>query len=207
MTTTPRRMALLGEVLDAYVTFQGEIEEFEICLKEEGVLARMAATHALCAVDRQARELNRELGLPISPEVFWPFTHTFSAGCSDLPAREAYLRAMAILLVEIEALDDDQVEREKDTVGAFLDECCVQGFGAVVEQASDLYEAYKIWCATRLDPILAPLTALAFGKDLKFRGLEFFKMLDAKYWRGVALVIPWKIRLKKAQAERDGAPA
>lgn len=99
-----------------------------------------------------------------------------------------------------------KVRREQDFVGAFLRECCWSGLGAGVQPASDIYDAYALWCSMREDGV-PPLCRYAFGKDLKWRGIERLRIEGTAYFRGVALTLDWVARLQKARSEAQGAPA
>jgi putative DNA primase/helicase len=54
---------------------------------------------------------------------------------------------------------------EEDTLGQFLEECCLQSEGASVK-AGQVYEHYKIWAQHNT---LKPMTGLAFGLEMKKR--------------------------------------
>jgi putative DNA primase/helicase len=56
---------------------------------------------------------------------------------------------------------------EEDTLGQFLQECCLQSEGASVK-AGQVYEHYKIWAQHNT---LKPMTGLAFGLEMKKRFL------------------------------------
>jgi putative DNA primase/helicase len=69
---------------------------------------------------------------------------------------------------------------EMDTLGSFLEECCVLREDVVVK-AGDLHEAYTVWSGDRT------LTKKALGLRLAERGFQPIKRRDGRWWKGVGL--------------------
>jgi putative DNA primase/helicase len=72
---------------------------------------------------------------------------------------------------------------EMDSVGRFIDECCVIN-PQVRVKAGDLYDAYKTWCTTTGEQAI---TLTAMGKRLDDKGYEK-RPSGGTVWRlGIAL--------------------
>ncbi len=74
---------------------------------------------------------------------------------------------------------------EMDLIGGFLDECCVQQENAHAE-ASDLYNAYRVWSGDKIT------TQTAFGRRLGERGFVRGRNTVTGHiiWRGIGLLDP-----------------
>jgi putative DNA primase/helicase len=73
---------------------------------------------------------------------------------------------------------------EMDTLGNFLDECCVVETRRRVA-AHELYEEYTRWCQDA--GVRYPLTKTTFGVRLKERGFRAKKSGNERLWRGLEL--------------------
>jgi putative DNA primase/helicase len=73
---------------------------------------------------------------------------------------------------------------EMDTLGDFLDECCVQIDAASVA-AGILYEAYKSWCERSGEHLMS---SKMLGRQLRERGFETKKTEQAALWQGLGLL-------------------
>lgn len=72
---------------------------------------------------------------------------------------------------------------ESDTLGAFLDECCVIDRLAQTS-ASDLYREFKRWAESGGEYVMSQT---AFGRKIDERGFEWYKSHGTKYRRGIRL--------------------
>ena len=71
---------------------------------------------------------------------------------------------------------------ENDSVGQFIDTCCIRDPKARVT-AKELYAGYEKWCqASSIDP----LPKSSFGKELKRQGLESIKARLGNGWIGLS---------------------
>jgi putative DNA primase/helicase len=75
-----------------------------------------------------------------------------------------------------------EYREEMDTLGAFIEECCVAGPGASVK-ATPLYEAYKAWCEQNGETYQKQKW---FGMRLTERGFERMKS-GVYWWHGIGL--------------------
>jgi len=73
---------------------------------------------------------------------------------------------------------------EMDTIGAFLEECCILT-PEVKARAGDLYDTYKAWSAASGE---YTLPQRSFGLRLTERGLERVKS-SGNYWKGIGIKI------------------
>jgi putative DNA primase/helicase len=75
---------------------------------------------------------------------------------------------------------------EMDSIGAFLDECCLEG-ERLQATAADLYAAYTTWCE---DSGEHPLSQKRFGMQLAERGMATDRCSYSrrKIWRGIGLL-------------------
>lgn len=73
---------------------------------------------------------------------------------------------------------------DMDTIGAFISECCILT-PEVKAKASDIYSAYKEWCATGGE---YALSQRSFGLRLTEKGLERVKS-SGNYWKGIGITL------------------
>lgn len=78
-----------------------------------------------------------------------------------------------------------EYRKESDTMGQFLDECCVLGDGHT-ESVKDLYREYKAWASEANLKIWSKRT---FGIKLSDRGFESSRTSTARRWRGLKLKV------------------
>jgi len=78
----------------------------------------------------------------------------------------------------------ESYKHEMDTLGNFLDECCVVGPKNRVT-AGELYDTYTSWCQDA--GVRYPLTKTAFGVRLKERGFRARKSGGERLWQGLEL--------------------
>jgi putative DNA primase/helicase len=74
---------------------------------------------------------------------------------------------------------------EMDTVGAFLDECCVRD-AETQTLAKRLYDTYKRWCDEHGE---TPMSKPDFGSRLAEKGFTPGRTKAGRYWRGLGLVV------------------
>lgn len=79
-----------------------------------------------------------------------------------------------------------EMRAEKDILGAFFDEVCVQGSGVGDTEKGALYAAYAEWCAQ--SGVRGVLPKNEFGSALEVRGLKSRKSGPSRYWCDLMLV-------------------
>lgn len=72
---------------------------------------------------------------------------------------------------------------EMDTVGQFLEDCCVTGRSAHAS-AADLYSSYESWCKDSGEFLM---TQRRFGGKLGERGFSQYRERGQRYWLGIGL--------------------
>ena len=84
------------------------------------------------------------------------------------------------------AIDTDykQYRSECDTVGGFIEDCCLPQRGAKAYTA-DLHAHYETWCVSNG---LTPLSRAMFGKTMGQKGYESFKESKQNVWKGITLI-------------------
>lgn len=78
----------------------------------------------------------------------------------------------------------DQYRRDSDTLGAFLEDCCMTGSEQYQEPATPLYDAYVRWCTAGGE---FQLTQTRFGNALEERGIHAVKRNGKKHRVGIRL--------------------
>lgn len=81
--------------------------------------------------------------------------------------------------------------REQDTIGDFLDDCCVMGAGLQVSNP-EMWKAYEQWASSNGE---RAMSATSFGKRMKHHGLVQVRTARHRVWHGIRL---------KNQAEQGG---
>lgn len=76
-----------------------------------------------------------------------------------------------------------EYRKESDTLGQFLDECCMLG-AEHTENASDLYRSYKAWAS---DGNLRIWSKRTFGTKLSDKGFAASRTAASRRWRGIKL--------------------
>ena len=84
------------------------------------------------------------------------------------------------------AIDTDykQYRSECDTVGGFIDACCLSQRGAKAYTA-DLHIHYETWCISNG---LIPLSRAMFGKTMSQNGYEPFRETKPNGWKGIVFI-------------------
>jgi putative DNA primase/helicase len=72
---------------------------------------------------------------------------------------------------------------ENDTIGAFIDECCVLGSGLTVTKKS-IYRAYKAWCQ---DTSQFAFSQINFTKKLEVHGVSNYRTNAVRGYVGISL--------------------
>jgi putative DNA primase/helicase len=72
---------------------------------------------------------------------------------------------------------------QMDTVGAFIDECCVRDAAGEVT-AARLYECYGHWCRTNSE---SALSKIDFGARLSEKGFTPRRTNTGRFWRGLVV--------------------
>ena len=80
----------------------------------------------------------------------------------------------------------ESYRQEMDTLGEFLEACCVINAVATVT-AKDLYAAYMQWLESNKDKGLSRVT---FGQAMSERGFKAGRNWQGRYWQGVGLLEP-----------------
>jgi putative DNA primase/helicase len=80
-------------------------------------------------------------------------------------------------------LATDSYRIENDSVGQFIEACCVRDEKAK-ETTRTLHKAYEEWCC---ESGLEPMPSNSFGKELKRRGFEPIKGRRGNGWQGLRL--------------------
>ncbi|MCW3061545.1 MAG: phage/plasmid primase, family [Capsulimonas sp.] len=101
----------------------------------------------------------------------------FLSGC--LEWRRSGLNAPA----EVKAATDE-LRKEQDVIGAFIEDCCYIGPNAV-STAGELYKGYEMWCKDNGE---YHKSQRYFGTSLSQRGYENTKTNGVRRWRGVGLL-------------------
>ena len=70
-----------------------------------------------------------------------------------------------------------------DTVGAFIDECCVRDPKAETPTPR-LYDAYSLWCAANEEKAMSKAD---FGARLAEKGFTPGRTKTKRFWRGLAV--------------------
>jgi putative DNA primase/helicase len=76
-----------------------------------------------------------------------------------------------------------EYRREEDTLGPFLDDCCVIDRTAWVS-AKELYDRYTEWAGKAHEK---PMSTTAFGRALTSRGFKGFKQGGTRGWTGLTV--------------------
>jgi putative DNA primase/helicase len=79
-----------------------------------------------------------------------------------------------------------QYRTDEDTLGRFIDECCIVFVGARVEP-NHLYQAYRKWCADNGDREMGSRT---FGDKIEDRGFQRKPSNGRRYFFGIGLIAP-----------------
>jgi putative DNA primase/helicase len=77
----------------------------------------------------------------------------------------------------------DNYRDEMDTVGAFVDECCIKDPGGEVT-AARLFERYIAWCQQQSEKALSKMD---FGARLTEKGFRPARTRTARLWRGLVV--------------------
>ena len=77
----------------------------------------------------------------------------------------------------------DDYQEQMDTVGAFIDECCIRD-PELKTPSRGLYEAYKTWSAKHGEP---PMNQNDFGARLGEKEFKTYRTKTERGWCGLGL--------------------
>lgn len=80
----------------------------------------------------------------------------------------------------------DDYQRDQDTVSRFIDDCCHLGGAPHVQtKAGIVYAAYESYCRADGD---TPVSAKAFGMEMRRRGIDVARTRSAKFYTGITIM-------------------
>ena len=86
---------------------------------------------------------------------------------------------------EVEAATE-QYKVDEDTLGRFIDECCVTVNKAAKVESKDLFDCYKQWCANNGDLAMGSKT---FGQKIEDRGFTRYRDNKSRGFVGIGLSV------------------